>query len=114
MEFRDIAGRTAAENSARIRERVMRARQMQTARFTGTDLRFNSDMKAADVERYCTLDDKEKRFMERMFTSMQLSARGYHRIIKVARTIADLEGNSRITEGHLAEAICYRQTEVLK
>lgn len=71
-------------------------------------------MKAADVERYCALSGKEKLFMERMFTSMQLSARGYHRIIKVARTIADLAENSRITQEHLAEAICYRQTEVLK
>lgn len=114
VEFRDIADRTAAENSAQIRERVMCARQMQTARFAGTGLRFNSDMKAADVERYCVLTGREKHFMERMFTSMQLSARGYHKIIKVARTIADLEGNSRITEEHLAEAICYRQTEVLK
>ena len=114
VEFRDIAGRVTAESSAQIRERVMRARQMQTARFAGTRLRFNSDMKAADVERYCALNGREKHFMERMFTSMQLSARGYHRIIKVARTIADLEGNSRITEEHLAEAICYRQTEVLR
>ncbi|MCH5258952.1 MAG: YifB family Mg chelatase-like AAA ATPase [Lachnospiraceae bacterium] len=114
VEFQDIAGRRTAESSAQIRERVMRARQMQTERFAGTGLRFNSDMKAADVERYCVLTDREKHFMERMFTSFQLSARGYHKIIKVARTIADLEGNSRITEEHLAEAICYRQTEVLK
>lgn len=114
VEFQDIAGRRTAESSEQIRERVMRARQMQTERFAGTGLRFNSDMKAADVERYCALSGKEKLFMERMFTSMQLSARGYHRIIKVARTIADLAGNSRITQEHLAEAICYRQTEVLK
>lgn len=113
VEFHDIAEGSASESSAQIRERVMRARQIQTARFAGRGLRFNSDMKAADVERYCTLDGKEKLFMERMFTSMQLSARGYHRIIKVARTIADLEGSSRIGEEHLAEAICYRQTEVL-
>lgn len=114
VEFHDIAGRRTAESSEQIRERVMRARQMQTERFAGTGLRFNSDMKAADVERYCALSGKEKFFMERMFTSMQLSARGYHRIIKVSRTIADLAGHGRITEEHLAEAICYRQTEVLR
>ena len=113
VEFRDIAGRTTSEGSARVRERVMRARGLQTERFAGTGLRFNSDMKAADVERYCSVDGKEKRFMERMFTSMQLSARGYHRVIKVARTIADLEGVDRIGEEHLAEAICYRHLEVL-
>ena len=113
VEFHDIAGAALSESSVRIRERVMRARQRQTARFSGTGLRFNSDMKAADVERYCGIGGREKRFMERMFTSMKLSARGYHRIIKVARTIADLEDADKIGEGHLAEAICYRQTEIL-
>ena len=114
VEFRDIAGQSAAESSARVRERVMRARQMQTTRFAGTVLKFNSDMKAADVERYCALGGKEKRFMERMFTSLQLSARGYHKIIKVARTIADLESVDNIKEEHLAEAICYRIMEVFQ
>ena len=114
VEFWDIAGQPAAESSARIRERVMRARQIQTTRFADTGLRFNSDMKAADVERYCGLGGKEKRFMERMYTSMQLSARGYHKIIKVARTIADLEGADNIREEHLAEAICYRHMEVFQ
>lgn len=113
VEFRDIAGGTPSESSIRIRERVMRARRLQTARFAGTGLRFNSDMKAADIERYCEIGSREKRFMERMFTSMKLSARGYHRIIKVARTIADLEAADKIGERHLAEAICYRQTEIL-
>ena len=113
VAFDDLAGRNPAESSARIRERVMCARQLQTERFAGTGLRFNSDMKAADVERYCAIAGKEKRFMERMFTSMQLSARGYHRIMKVARTIADLEGTEQIGEEHLAEAICYRNMEVL-
>ena len=113
VAFDDLAGRNPAESSARIRERVMCARQLQTERFAGTGLRFNSDMKAADVERYCAIAGKAKRFMERMFTSMQLSARGYHRIMKVARTIADLEGTEQIGEEHLAEAICYRNMEVL-
>ena len=114
VEFRDIVGQKTAESSAQIRERVMRARQCQTTRFADTGIRFNSDMKAADVERHCRLGGKEKRFMEKMFTSMQLSARGYHRIIKVARTIADLEDSVQIREEHLAEAICYRQMEVFR
>lgn len=111
LRFQDIAGRPAGENSARIRERVMRARQMQTERFAGTSLRFNADMGAAEVERYCVFAAAEKSYLERMFTAMQLSARGYHRVLKVARTIADLEGCGEIREEHLAEAICYRQTE---
>ena len=114
VEFQDIAGRKEGESSAQIREHVMRARKRQAQRFAGTDIRFNSDMKASDVERYCDLGGKEQRFMEKMFTSMQLSARGYHRIIKVARTIADLEESGQINEKHLAEAICYRHMEVFR
>ena len=114
VEFQDIAGSSAAESSTQIRKRVMRARRRQAARFGDTGIRFNSDMKAADVERYCPLGAGEKRFMEKMFTSMQLSARGYHRILKVAQTIADLTDSARIMEEHLAEAICYRQMEVFR
>ena len=114
VEFMDIAGRSAGESSAQIRERVILARLRQEERFAGTRLRFNADMRAADVERFCRLNEKEKRFMEQMFAAMKLSARGYHRILKVARTIADLEGSAEIGEDHLAEAICYRQMEVFK
>lgn len=114
VEFHHIAEPAAGENSDRIRARVMRARTIQAERFQDTGLRFNSDMKAGDVERYCKLGGKEQRFMEQMFAAMQLSARGYHKILKVARTIADLAGCERIGEEHLAEAVCYRQTEVLQ
>lgn len=114
VEFHHIAESAAGENSDRIRARVMRARTLQAERFQDTGLRFNSDMKAGDVERYCKLGGKEQSFMEQMFAAMQLSARGYHKILKVARTIADLAGCERIGEEHLAEAVCYRQTEVLQ
>lgn len=127
VEFSDIAGRpeggenniqeeqsVQGESSAKIRERVLAARERQMERFAGTALKFNSDMKAADVERFCSLGAKEQHFMEQMFTAMKLSARGYHRILKVARTIADLEGCSGIGENHLAEAISYRQMEVFQ
>lgn len=110
--FGDIAGRTGGESSSQVRARVMAARKIQTERYAGTDIRFNSDLKAAQVERFCSLGAEERRFMERMFTSMKLTARGYHRILKVARTAADLAGAEKIGEEHLAEAICYRRTEV--
>lgn len=126
VEFADIAGRSAdggsvhdesrvqIESSAQIREKVMNARHWQTERFAGTGLKFNSDMKAADVEHFCSLGEKERHFMEQMFSAMKLSARGYHRILKVARTIADLEKSEKIGENHLAEAISYRQMEVFQ
>ena len=114
VAFQHITAPAAGESSAQIRERVMRARQIQTERFRDTGPRFNADMKAGDVERYCVLGENEQRFMEQMFVTMQMSARGYHKVLKVARTIADLAGCERIGEEHLAEAVCYRQTEVLQ
>ena len=114
VAFQHIAAPAVGESSAQIRERVMRARQIQTERFRDTGPRFNADMKAGDVERYCVLGENEQRFMEQMFVTMQMSARGYHKVLKVARTIADLAGCERIGEEHLAEAVCYRQTEVLQ
>lgn len=111
LKFQDVAGKPKGESSAQIRERVMDARKMQAERFAGTSLRFNADMGAADVEKYCVLGAKERRYMERMFAAMRLSARGYHRILKVARTTADLDGCEEIREEHLSEAICYRQMD---
>lgn len=111
MGFSEITAKEKGESSAAVRERVMAARQIQESRFEGTRLRFNADMGPGEVERYCRLGKRELRYMERMFSSMQLSARAYHRILKVARTIADLAGGGRIEEIHLAEAICYRQSD---
>ena len=111
MGFSDITAGGGEESSEKIRERVMAARERQERRFAGTSLHFNADMGARDVERYCRLEEGELRYMERMFSCMQLSARAYHRILKVARTIADLADCDRIMEIHLAEAICYRQSD---
>ncbi len=96
------------ESSADIRRRVERARQIQNERFAGTDCRFNGDIEAAAIERYCGLGVEEQHCMERLYNSLQLSARAYHRILRVARTIADLEGRERIETGHLMEAAFYR------
>ncbi len=112
MEFKDVAGKERGErgeDSGRIRKRVLEARERQKERFSKTGLRFNADMGAADVEKFCVLEPKEKRYMEKIFQTMQLSVRGYHKILKIARTIADLEGSDKINEMHLSEAVCYRQ-----
>lgn len=111
MAFSEITASRKEESSGTVRERVMAARKRQEERFAGTCLHFNADMGAADVERYCVLGEEQLSYMERMFSCMQLSARAYHRILKVARTIADLDGSDRIEEIHLAEAICYRQSD---
>ena len=99
------------ESSEEIREKVMIARKMQKRRFEGTNLRFNADMGPKEVKKYCALSLEEQRYMEQVFHMMKLSARAYHRILKVARTIADLDGEEKIGKRHLNEAVCYRLGE---
>lgn len=96
------------ESSAEIRRRVEEARQVQRERFLGTAYRFNGDIEAAAIETYCPLDPEGQDCMEKLYHSLQLSARAYHRILRVARTIADLEGVGQIRAGHLMEAAFYR------
>ena len=100
------------ESSMEIRERIMQARERQEARFRGTGLRFNSDMNPGDVRKFCRLDSRGTILMENAFNSMNLSARAYHRILKVARTIADADGSDEIKDIHLSEAICYRMNDM--
>lgn len=99
------------ESSADIRRRVMEARKLQEKRYKGTKIRCNSDLSAGDIRCFCELGHKEQAFMEHIFEAMKLSARAYHRILKVARTIADLDGKEKISELHLAEAVCYRSVD---
>ena len=96
------------ESSADIRERVCKARAIQTERYQGTNILSNSMMGAAELERYCLLGEKEEQLMKQAFTNLSLTARSYHKILKVARTIADLEGEEKIQAAHLAEAVGYR------
>lgn len=108
IKFSQLKGGGRGEDSQTMRERVMEARRRQEERFAGTSLRFNSDLGAGDLEKYCPMDGGGALLMERMFRTMNLSARAYHRILKVARTIADLEGSDKILAGHIAQAFCYR------
>ena len=96
------------ESSAVIRERVMTARHRQEERFHATACHFNGDMKTSEIEKYCLLGTAEQKVMEKAYETMRFSARAYHRILRVARTIADLAGEEQIREEHLLEAICYR------
>lgn len=111
VEIVKLHEKKGAESSATIRERVMRARKMQERRFAGSAKQFNGDMDTGEIERYCVLGKAEKEYMKQIYTSLSLSARAYHRILKVARTIADLAGEERIGCEHLLEAACYRPTQ---
>lgn len=97
-----------SESSETIRERVMQARERQAVRFAGTKYRFNGDIDGANVEKFCSLGREERKFMEQLYVSLQLSARAYHRILKVARTIADLDNQEKICVEQLTEAAFYR------
>lgn len=96
------------EPSAAIRKRVEAARERQRRRFEGTSLLSNADMGPAEVREYCRLDDTGKSLLRAAMQQLQMSARAYHRILKLARTIADLAGSEAIQTAHLAEAIQYR------
>lgn len=108
VELAGLRGRRKAESSAVIRERVRLARERQAERFRSTGCRFNADIDAANIEKYCPLGDEEQLYMEQLYHSLQLSARAYHRILKVARTIADLAGEEQIKAEHLLEASFFR------
>ncbi len=97
------------EPSAAIRERIERARVIQRKRYAADRIVTNSEMTSRHVETYCSLDDQSKEFMKNAYRSMKLSTRVYFRILKVARTIADLSGCPEIQMTHLSEALGYRK-----
>jgi len=99
------------ENSASIRQRVVRARQIQSERFSGTGIHCNAQMSSRMLRQYCQLDAQSDRKLEEAMTRFGLSARAYDRILKVARTIADLAGADSIALPHLMEAISYRSMD---
>lgn len=97
--------------SAEMREQVLQAREIQKKRFRGTSLQYNSEINASCIKKYCHLGSGEKNYMEQIFKTIQLTARSYHKILKVARTIADLDFSEEIKISHLSEALCYRSEE---
>ncbi|MBQ7918644.1 MAG: YifB family Mg chelatase-like AAA ATPase [Lachnospiraceae bacterium] len=108
VDLSSLSDAEVGESTAVIRERVSAARELQEKRFGGQHIQFNSQMEVQDIEKYCRLEGKEKKLMELAYNSLELSARTYHRVLKVARTIADLEGEERILERHISEALAYR------
>ena len=97
-----------AEPSARIAQRVLRAREIQRERFEGSGIFTNAEMTSKQLETFCPLDEDCKELLERLIDKLGLSARAYTRIIKIARTIADLSGSAQIMPAHLSEAASYR------
>lgn len=112
VQYEKLAALAPGESSADIRARVCAARERQAHRFRGTRLHTNSEMGAAEIREHCGLDGAGQRLMQAAMRQLQLSGRAYHRVLKLARTIADLAGAGDIGAAHLAEAIQYRPRRV--
>jgi magnesium chelatase family protein len=112
VDYEKLAGDRLGESSDLIRQRVEAARQVQRERFSGSGADHavvcNADMRIAEIRQFCKLDETSEALMRSAMSQLNLSARGYHRVLKLARTIADLGGSEAIQSAHLAEALQYR------
>lgn len=113
VEYSKLAVKEDAESSEKIRERVQSAREVQVKRFSGNKkgIVSNSEMGSEEVAKFCNLDDGAAQLIKNAVSQMHLSARVYHRILKISRTIADLDGSEEIAQKHIAEALQYRVRE---
>ena len=113
MNFNDLHGKSTGEDSDSIRRRVNEARSIQLDRFRNSaGIRTNAQMGAREIEKICVIDQKSRQLLEKSVNKLGLSARAYHRILKLSRTIADLEGSAETGFHHVAEAIQYRRGEI--
>lgn len=111
VDYNDLSSTDTGETSAKIKERVNKARQVQLKRYKGLNIYSNSQLEAGLIQKFCPLGDEENAILKAAFDNLGFSARTHSRILKVARTIADLEGEENINSSHIAEAIQYRSLD---
>lgn len=111
VEYKKISAKTKGETSKEIRERVNKARKIQLERYKGLDIYSNSELTPGLIEKFCELDNSSKEILKIAFERLGLSGRAYGRILKVARSIADLDEEKNIKSEHIAEAIQYRNLD---
>ncbi len=108
VDFEKLSSDRLGEPSAQVRRRVEKARQIQAQRLAGSSSRANGDMLPKEIRQFCQLDQESRALMRGALSQLGLSARAYHRVLKLSRTIADLAGSENITSIHLAEALQYQ------
>lgn len=108
VSFSQLNSRERGESSEDIRKRVEIVRQIQQERYRNEEIRFNGELKGSQIDKFCRMDSDADRLLEKAFKKISLSARSYHRILKVARTIADMDGAKVIQSRHIGEALTYR------
>lgn len=111
VKYQQLAAEQDQESSETIRRRVERARNIQKERYCQEDIHCNGELTPQLLEKYVSLGSGERNYLEKIFQRLFLSARSYHRVLKTARTIADLEESEKITSIHLSEAVCYRSID---
>lgn len=108
LTYEELTSKAENESSATIRQRVCAAWQLQKDRYAGSGIYFNSQLPAGQLKEVCGITKQEEDYLREVYHKVQLTARSYHKILRVARTIADLAGSSQVKTEHLAEAVCYR------
>ncbi len=108
IDYEQLADRRSGERSDDVRGRVEHARAIQARRFAGTEKLTNADMGPKEVQKFARLDEAGEQLVRMAVRQLSLSARAYHRVLKLARTIADLAGVEHIRSEHVAEALQYR------
>ena len=111
LRYQELASRDPGESSSAIRQRVNDARRIQLERFHKRGIHANAQMGTREIRRYCAVEEKGESLLEVAINKLGLSARAYSRILKVSRTIADLEGSENIQSSHISEAIQYRSLD---
>lgn len=111
VPYQDLSGNPKEESSEQIRRRVQKAREKQRERYQHLNIQTNAQIGVKEVSQFCVLGEQEQEFMKEVFEKLDLTARMYHKILCVARTIADLEGEEKISRKHLREAIGYRMLD---
>ena len=111
VNFLELTSKSLEESSEEIKKRVDRARKIQFERFKNSSVHTNAKMSTKMINEFCKLDRESEELVKIAFDKFNISARGYSRILKVARTIADLDGSENITSNHIAEALAYRNID---